>query len=399
VSLEDTMLGVRNWTRGKGLHYLLPIALVAAGCKGDSITDRDPDAVFGRAVIDVRTFGVDLDPDGYTVDVRGVEQHALPPSGQVDLRLLAGPARLTLGGIAPNCHLAGDAQQTVSISPSGTVHIEYTITCGGGAQHLAYAQIQNGQTDIFVLADGASTPVQLTNSVWRDTDPVWSPNGNRLAYATLSPDSTTSNVVVVRADGTVEATIGSPDSHSGYPAWAPDDDRLLFSSNVGGSSDLYLRTADGSVSAITNTPENELRPAWSPDGTQIVYDAEVADSVGRDLFIMNADGSGARRLATGGRYNFHASWSPDGKMIAFASQRDGNEEIYVVNVDGTNLRRLTTGGSTDGSPVWSADGKFVIFESNRSGGVFSLYKRAVFGSETIRVTTDVFDHIDPALSR
>src|SRR5690606_34153412 len=96
------------------------LAMLAAACKGDSITDRDPDSVFGNAIVSVKSFGVDLDPDGYVLDVRGIEQHELPAAGDVDLRVLIGPARLTIRDIASNCHLAGDSVRTITIDQSGS---------------------------------------------------------------------------------------------------------------------------------------------------------------------------------------------------------------------------------------------------------------------------------------
>jgi Tol biopolymer transport system component len=386
------------WMKDSGLLVAL-IALIAAGCKGESITDRDPDAVFGMAVVQVSTYGVNLDPDGYMVDVRGLEQHNVPVSGQVDLRVLAGPARLTLSGVAPNCHLAGDPDLTVTIEPGTPTLASYVVTCGSGKQHVAFSSNRSGAADIFVLMEGTTDPVQVTSDPWSDTDPVWSPSGNRIAYATLSPDSATVQIAIVSIDGTRLATIGTPGSFTGYPAWSPRDDRLVFSSNVSGNTELYLMDEGNSIVQLTHTPTNEFRPAWSPDGTQIVYDLGLPDTlVKRDLFIINADGTGHRHLDTGGKYNFNASWSPDGRWIAFISQRDGNEEIYATSLTDGTLIRLTSHGASDASPAWTADGKSIIFESRRSGFA-NLYRRALTGGETIQITSAGFDDIDPAVSR
>lgn len=393
-------MGAARFNRGLAGWLALPTALVAGACKGESITDRDPDAVFGTAVVEVRTYGVDLDPDGYTVDVRGLEQHNVPSAGQVDLRVLAGPARLTLSGLAPNCHLAGEPERVVHVDPAVQAKATYVVTCGSGSQHLVFGSTRNGQTDLFVMHDGSSTPVQITNDLWRDSDPVWSPDGTRIAYATLSPDSNTSQVAIVDLDGNRVATIGATGSHAEYPAWSPSDDRIAFVSDETGNFELYVMSADGStITQLTNTPEDELRPAWSPDGARLIYDVDVADTtLKRDLFIINADGSGKHQLATGGEYNFHAAWSPEGDRIAFVSQRDGNEEIYLVQSDGSGLQRLTTNGAGDASPSWTADGKSIIFASRRTG-FFNLYRRMVPGSETLTVTNNDFEDIDPAISR
>ena len=388
------------FTRTAARWVVLPLALVSAACKGDSITDRDPDSVFGNALVTVRSFGVDLDPDGYVLDVRGVAQHGLPAFGDVDLRVLVGPARLTLRGVASNCHLAGDSVRTITVDRTNTARATFVVTCGGGRQHVAFASFRNGNADIFIQHEGSAAETQITYSPWRDTDPVWSPSGNRLAYATLSLDSATSLIHIVSATGDSLATVGTQGKHTDYPAWAPSQDRIAYASDVTGNYELYVVNVDGTgLVRLTDTPEDELRPAWSPDGSQLIYDVDVADTlIRRDLFIMNADGSGVRQLFTDGRYNFHAAWSPDGERIAFVSQRDGNEEIYVTSLDGSSLIRLTSNGGSDGSPTWTADAKWVVFESTRSG-VHNLYRRKLPGGETEMLTNSAFHDVDPAVSR
>jgi TolB protein len=394
--MRSTVLG-KSALRLSALLALLP---VVAACKGDSITSRDPDAVFGTARVVVNSFGVNLDPDGYVIDIRGLEQHPVPSSGAVDLRIRTGPARLTLGGVAANCHVSGEAVRMVTVAFGSAPSERFVVTCGSGKQHLAFASLRNGNADIFVQPEGATTVIRITTSDWNDSDPVWSPSGNRIAYATLSPSSTTSYIRVVSATGDSLATIGSAGSHAGYPAWSPSQDKLAFVSNVSGNSELYVVNADGSgLQRLTNTPGGELRPAWSPDGTQLVYDMNVADPlVRRDLFIINADGTGARQLVTGGNDNIHASWSPDGERIAFGSRRNGSGDIYITTLDGISLLRVTEHGAEDGDPVWSADGKALVFTSRRSG-IRNLYRYVIANAETLMLTDDTYEDYDASLSR
>ena len=382
------------------LSASLALLAAVAACKGESITSRDPDAVFGTATVTINSFGVNLDPDGYLIDVRGLEQHPVPASGAVDLRILAGPARLTLGGVAANCHVAGDVARVVTVAKGVAASERFVVTCGSGKQHVAFSSLRNGNVDIFVQEEGTTEVTRITTSDWVDSDPVWSPSGNRIAYATLSPDSATSYIRVVSVTGDSLATIGSLNSHSGYPAWSPSLDRLAFVSNVSGNSELYVVNADGSgLLQLTNTPGSELRPAWSPDGSQLVYDMNVDDPlVMRDLFIINADGTGARQLATGGNVNIHASWSPDGGRIAFSSRRNGSGDIYITTLDGSSLVRASFHSNEDGDPVWTADGKALIFTSRRSG-IRSLYRYVIADDETHEVIGDTQEGYDASVSR
>ena len=83
---------------------------------------------------------------------------------------------------------------------------------------------------------------------------------------------------------------------------------------------------------------------------------------------MKADGSKPTRLTNNPAMDCWPVWSPDGKRIAFTSNRDGNYEIYVMNADGSGQRNLTSNRAQDNYATWSPDGKRIAFISNRGGG-------------------------------
>ena len=82
---------------------------------------------------------------------------------------------------------------------------------------------------------------------------------------------------------------------------------------------------------------------------------------------MNADGSGQRNLTRSPAHEGIAAWSPDGRKIAFISDRDGNGEIYVMNADGSRQRRLTLDPASDYAASWSPDGRKIVFVAGRPG--------------------------------
>src|SRR5262249_17792051 len=91
-------------------------------------------------------------------------------------------------------------------------------------------------------------------------------------------------------------------------------------------------------------------PSWSPGGREIAF-ASTRDG-NNNVYVMNADGSNQSRLTTNAADDWYPSWSPDGSKLAFTSNRDGNTETYVMNTDGSGQTRVTFNGAIDGAPNW-----------------------------------------------
>ncbi|HJR07108.1 MAG TPA: M12 family metallo-peptidase [Pyrinomonadaceae bacterium] len=166
-----------------------------------------------------------------------------------------------------------------------------------------------------------------------------------------------SNIYIADADGGANLSgLTSDDLESGTPAWSPDGQTLAFVR----SRYVYLMNADGSgVRRLTNTHEFESFPAWSPDGSKLL----VRKFSG--YYIVSADGKTQTQLPAGGN---EADWSPDGKKIVYAAGLYTANHIYVMNADGTNQTALTSGYAAYSSPHWSPDGQKILFVAPAPGG-------------------------------
>jgi hypothetical protein len=149
-------------------------------------------------------------------------------------------------------------------------------------------------------------------------------------------------------------------------ALSPDRTRVAFSSNRGGSFDIYLMDPDGqNLRRLTSSSWNEGEPAWTPDGGRILYTATSGTTT--QIVTLSVDGGENRQLTTASGGNHSPSVSPDGRTIAFVSARDGNHAIYTMGLDGSNQRRVTRGSARETSPRFTRNGD-LVYVVERGGG-------------------------------
>ncbi|GAB4260769.1 MAG: hypothetical protein Kow0092_09850 [Deferrisomatales bacterium] len=203
------------------------------------------------------------------------------------------------------------------------------------------------------------------------------------------------DIFVADADGARPRRITGNPRYDAEPVVSPDGRRIVFGSQRHGDFDVYAMDADGGhLTRLTDRVGYDGGPWWSPDGTRIVWRAWYPQTeeehalwrecmennyivaVPLDLWVMNADGSGKRRLTRNGATNWAPSWHPDGRRIVFSSNMDDwraelgtfghNFELYLIGADGTGLKRITHNAVFDSFPMFSHDGRKLVWASNRN---------------------------------
>lgn len=251
---------------------------------------------------------------------------------------------------------------------------------------------------------GLAVAVCCVSPVTSDEGVLASDRSETIVYTALRPAGW--DIYLYETPGGPGRRLTTHESLDYNAAVSPDGRWLVFCSERRGNPDLFLLDLEklGSPRLLVGTDAMEDAPAFSPDGAMLVF---VSSRDGNaDVFSMPfspekpaAGASGAINLTQSEAGDFNPAFSPDGRLIAFASDRDAYKasDIYIMEADGSNPRRLTRSEGWDGSPAWSADGTTLFFYSQREGGE-RIYNMSVDGSNVRPVTSADEKAVSPTLT-
>lgn len=201
--------------------------------------------------------------------------------------------------------------------------------------------------------------------------PAWSPDGEQIAFVSHE-SSSRSHIWIVEIASGVLTQKTSGDFLDRQPFWSPDG-QLGFQSNRDSDErhdDIYVFEEDGSLSNLTRHPARDGfwfyssagRSPWSPDGRWIAFSSDRDSQTDAGDIYLYETGSGAiRRMTASRKTEFAATWSPDSQRLAYEYSNQGNEDLFVVDITTGVTVRITDEQTGDSQPVWSPDGKWIAY--------------------------------------
>jgi TolB protein len=240
-------------------------------------------------------------------------------------------------------HNAGKVSQNDSInilpaySPSGAV--------------IAFTSYMRGNPDLYLSSGGR--PQRVSKHLGMNTGASFSPDGSRIAI-TLSKDGNPEIYVISAKDGSVLKRLTNNRYIDTSPAWSPDGREIAFVSNREGGPQIFVMSADGgNPRRVSTVGSFNQTPSWNPKKgmKQLAYTARDDVSGRFDIVTIDLPTGKMTRITQNQGSNEEPTFSPNGRVIAFASSRSGGSGIYLANADGTGEQRLVYKGSAT-SPDW-----------------------------------------------
>ncbi len=257
-------------------------------------------------------------------------------------------------GITPEDYYAFEFLSDPRISPDGS-QVAYVVTT------VSQRQNRRNSTIWLVAANGATKPRQLTAPLYSSSSPRWSPDGQTLAFLSSRPSSDSSEaprpqIYLLQLNGGEPQRISNFKNGAGSFQWSPDGKRLACLVRTGASDAIDERNRPSDVRHYKTMQYKFNDTGWHDDKRAHIWIVDLAKN-------------DARAITGGEDWNdADMQWSPDGKTIAFTSDRTGrayedsrNTDVWTIPADGGQLTKISAHAEPDSSPRWSPDSKQLAF--------------------------------------
>jgi TolB protein len=273
------------------------------------------------------------------------------------------------------------SERTLPTNPTTQLEASGRIDLSSLKGRIAFSGGPPHAEDVYVINADGTDLTRVTTDPAADFDPSWSPDGERIAYRHQPGDDLSTDIYTIKTHGSGLRNLTRSDGVADWgPAWSPDRNEIAWNSDPdrAGVFRGYLMQADGSNMRPLGADVWVEYPAWSPDGTKLAFMGQTPQGTENyEIYVVNADGAGLRRLTHSPGPDGWPAWSPDGQEILFASVRDDcafseapnckttgdigpYHTLYVMHADGSHQTRVSDvfGQIAD----WSSDGRYIVVE-------------------------------------
>ena len=272
---------------------------------------------------------------------------------------------------------------------------EIIARLGGGINGIAETRIyfvssRTGTKEIWVMDYDGQNQHQITHLGSVSISPRISPDGSRLAFASLDRSGWAVRMYSLELGRMVSFPAGGGGGTNQSPAWSSDGTKIAFSSSRSGDPEIWVADASGgNLHKLTAFHGPDVSPTWNPrTNTQVAW---VSGRTGLpQIYIMDQDGANIQRLTDGG-YAISPSWAPNGAMLTFSWNRKygpgapGGQDIYVMDVASKRWLQLTHEAGSNDFPSWAPDGRHIVFE-RQIGGHGQIWTMLADGTEQHQLT-------------
>lgn len=297
-----------------------------------------------------------------------------------------------------------------SATADGNTPVPQPTPLGGGSGQFAFASNRSGVPQIYLSNIDGSNVTPLTALDSGACQPAWSHDGKLLVF--ISPCSkradffetayVDSSLYLMNADGTNITQLTNVPGADFDPAWSPDGRRIAFASMRDGNKQIYtLDVASLAVTRLTTTETGieTSQPSWSPDGKMIAY---MVKRVGTyQVWVMDDTGQKNEQLVRSGQtiWDFNPIWSPDGSFLLFSERRaSGFSPPWLMNIQypvtGDALR-LAQFPQPIEDMEYSPDGLWLISEGKDAAGNQDIYLMTITAGNRTRLTNHEAVDFDP----